>query len=190
MEPTDDSLMLRAARGDLDAFGLLVDRHHARALNVAHRLTGDVEWAKDAVQESFLNILEAAERYQARGSFTSYLFTVLRNVVRQAARSRARRREESLEALADPEQARIAATVPRPPTPAEVLEAQRRQESLQAALLALSFEVRTVFVLSEIEGLSYREIARICGCPMGTVASRKHQAVVELRKRLLGMVEP
>jgi len=181
--------MLRSARGDLAAFGFLVDRHHRRALNVAHRLTGDAEWAKDATQESFLRILKAAHRYQPRGSFTSYLFTVLRNVVRETARSRARRREDPLETMTEAQLSHSTPAGRRPPTPADVLQEGRRHERLMAALQSLNVEVRSVFVLSAIEGLSYREIAGICGCPMGTVASRKHEAVVKLRKMLEGVLD-
>jgi len=181
--------MLRAASGDSDAFGLLLDRHHQRALDLAMHLTGDVEWARDATHESFLRLLRAAHRYEARGSFRGYLFTVLRNVVRETARRHARRREDPLETL--PESA-LGSAIPvgsRPPTPAEVFEARRRHDRLQAALQQLSLDLRTVFVLSAIEGLPYREIARICNCPLGTVASRKHEAVVKLRKLLEGVIE-
>jgi RNA polymerase sigma-70 factor (ECF subfamily) len=176
--------MLRAAQGDRAAFGLLVERHHRRALNVAYRLTGDVEWAKDATQESFLRLLKAAPRYQPRGAFTSYLFTVLRNVVRETARSRARRREETLESVPESALGRSLPAGRAPATPAEILAAKQRRARLQAALQALPFEVRTVFVLSESEALSYREIATICACPLGTVASRKHAAVLALRQLL------
>jgi RNA polymerase sigma-70 factor, ECF subfamily len=176
--------MQRAAGGDLAAFGLLLERHHQRALHVAYRLTGEIEWAKDATQESFLRLLRAAPRYQARSGFTSYLFAVLRNVVRETARTRARRREDPIDAMTDAELARMTPAGCQPPTPADILASRQRQARLQAALQALSLEVRTVFVLSEIVGLRYQEIATICACPLGTVASRKHAAVMALRKLL------
>ena len=96
-EGSDEHLMLRSAKGDLDAFGELVERHHQRALNLAYRLSGDAERSKDVVQESFLRILKAAHHYEPRARFTSYLFSVIRNMIRETARWQRRRREASLE---------------------------------------------------------------------------------------------
>ena len=83
---SDEELMVRVAGGELDAFGILVERHHGRALNFAFRLCGDVEQSKDVVQESFLRVLKAARRYRPRAAFTTYLFHVVRNLVLETAR--------------------------------------------------------------------------------------------------------
>jgi RNA polymerase sigma-70 factor, ECF subfamily len=180
--------MQRAGRGDRDAFGLLVERHHARAIRFAWWHAHDIELAKDAVQESFLRILRAAPGYQQRGSFTAFLLVVVRNMVREMSRRQRRRREEPLDAApaADPAPGRLADTLPVLTTPETVFEGRELARRLESALCALPGELRAVFVLSELEGLSYQEIARVCGCPMGTVASRKHAAVARLR----AMLEP
>ena len=180
---SDDELMLRSARGDFCAFGELVDRHHQRALNLAYRLTGDADRSKDIVQESFLRILKAARQYRPRARFTSYLTRVITNMVRETARRERRRREAPLEdrsrdgSVLGVEQG----TVERPPGPDAVLQQKQTRELLMGALGALPDDLRAVFVLSEMEGLSYQEIAQICDCPVGTVASRKHAAIAKLR---------
>ena len=68
---TDDHLMRRVADGDLGAFGLLVERHHQRALGFAFHLMADRDGAKDAAQESFLRLLGAARRYRPRAAFAT-----------------------------------------------------------------------------------------------------------------------
>ena len=83
--------MQRTAAGDLGAFGTLVERHHERALNLAYRLSGDEDGSRDIAQEAFLRILRAAARYQPRAKFTTFLFTVVRNLVLEIARYRSRR---------------------------------------------------------------------------------------------------
>lgn len=194
---TDERLMLRCAARDLEALGMLVERHHATALRFAFRLSGDRDMAQDATQEAFLRIFRGARGYDERGLFRSYLFQVVRNSVLGSARTRSRRREDPLDDRlaeerggplsstrrqhhADPD----AAHSMSPDRPDRILEGNDLRERLTTALQALPEDLRAVFVLSEIEGCSYREIARICRCPIGTVASRKHAAVEKLRALL------
>jgi RNA polymerase sigma-70 factor (ECF subfamily) len=188
-DPTDEQLMLRTAEGDFDAFGNLVDRHHQRALNFAYRLLGDREQAKDIAQESFLRILKAAARYQPRASFTSYLLSVVRNMVRETARRSRRRREEPLEDRRGemPAEGALPGGPWVPPDPESERQGKRNRSHLILALQTLPEELRAVFVLSEMEHLPYRRIAKICRCPMGTVASRKHAAIMRLRSLLRHM---
>jgi RNA polymerase sigma-70 factor (ECF subfamily) len=181
-ERTDEQLMTRVKAGDVDAFGELVERHHQRALNFAYRLTGDAEMARDIAQESFLRILKAAGRYQPRARFTTYLFTVVRNTAVEAAR-RAHRRFEVRTAEPDT----IDALAPASRTtdaPDAMLERDELHRRLRQAMASLPAHLREAFVLTEVEGFSYREAAEICECPEGTVASRKHSAVERLRTAL------
>lgn len=175
---SDDSLMSLAARGDRAAFAELVERHHQRALNLAYRLCGDREMARDVVQESFLHLLRGSSRYEPRARFQSYLFAIVRNGVREARRARGRRREDPLPVEVDGWGGVDAGR------PDAELARLRLRDRLIGALAALPEAMREVFVLSEIEGVSYQEIAQICRCPMGTVASRKHAAVAQLREIL------
>jgi RNA polymerase sigma-70 factor (ECF subfamily) len=182
----DEQLMRRIAAGDLGAFGLLVERHHQRALGFAYQLTADRDGAKDAAQESFLRILGAARRYRPQAAFTTYLYAIVRNTVRETARRR--RRERPIDPRVDPTPLAVpGGAAGDPPSPDALLQQSRLRERLADAIRRLPEDLRTVFVLSEIEQVSYKEIAEICGCPMGTVASRKNAAVRELR-RFLGPV--
>lgn len=186
-ERTDEQLMLSTGEGDLDAFGELVERHHARALNLAYRLSGDPEASRDIAQECFLRVLKGAKRYRAKALFTTYLHTVVRNLVIETVRKQRRRRETSTGKFdesdgANPGPAAVGDQASA--LPDAVLERKEIRSQLNRALATLSDDLRDAFVLTEIEGLTYRQVAQICDCPAGTVASRKHHAVVQLRRLL------
>lgn len=181
---SDSQLMRRIASGDPGAFGELVERHHQRALAFAYRLSGDKDVARDVAHDSLLRILRASSRYRPGPAFTTYLYGIVRNTLREVVRRRGRER------AVDPHGVLMNAAIDDraiepPPPPDEVLRRKLLGERLADAIRRLPENLRVVFVLSEVEGVSYAEISRICGCPIGTVASRKHAAVQELR-RLLG----
>ena len=186
-ERTDEQLMICTGEGDVDAYAELVERHHVRALNLAYRLSGDPEVSRDIAQESFLRILKGAPRYRAQARFTTYLHTVVRNLVIENVRKKRRRPESALPQGADPSSENPASPAvggPPPDRPDVAMERKEIRQRLQHALAELPDDLRDAFVLTEIEGLSYREVGQICGCPEGTVASRKHNAVAQLRELL------
>ncbi len=181
-DSTDAELMLATARGDLGAFATLVEKYHPRAVAYASRMAGDPDEARDLAQEAFLRLLRAAPRYEARASLVSYLYTILRNLLRSSRR----RREDPL--VWNPATMRVGGAVDRSDLDARdpeiTLGERERLEKIEGAIAALPDRLREVFVLSELEGMSYQEIGRICRCPIGTVASRKHAAVARLRVEL------
>ncbi|MEJ2722012.1 MAG: RNA polymerase sigma factor [bacterium] len=174
--------MMEVSRGNLGAYSTLVERHHQRVLNTAYGMTGDEETSRDVAQESFMRILRHASMYSPRAKFTTFLYTVVRNIVIETGRRTSRRREVPLAG------ARLLETQ-NPETADRIAERRELRTRLSDALAELPEELRDAFVLSEIEGLRYREIAEICGCPEGTIASRKHSAVERLRG-LLGEFDP
>jgi RNA polymerase sigma-70 factor (ECF subfamily) len=171
-EPTDEELMLAAGRGSREAFAEIVDRHHARILNLLTFLTGDREMASDLTQDCFLRALRAAPRWKPRARLTTWLVTVARNAAFDAKRAAWQRREPLDVEPAAPG-----------PAPDEVLSRHELAARLNAVLAELSPEDREALVLSELGGMSYREIARVAGVPEGTVASRKNRAVRRVRER-------
>ena len=164
--------MRRMAEGDTDALSQLLLRHQALVLRVASRLlNGDNASAEDVAQEVFLKVWRRAAEYASQGVFTAYLLRITRNYCHDLRR-RARRdcplSEASRYTVSDEEKR----------------AAQRTAAAFRSALATLPDEQRDVFVLSHFEGRSYREIAAILNCPMGTVASRKYLAVKGLRERM------
>ena len=168
----EDALMRRTQDGDTEAFGLLVKTHQRRLVRFATRLLGDAEAAEDAVQETFLRLWRLRARYRPQGCLEHLLLRIVRNICLDYAR------------LTRPT-APLADDQPSPESlPETAAQARCLAEAVEQAVQALPEEQRAVFVLSQYEGVSYREIAEILECPEGTVASRKHLAVQSLRRRL------
>ena len=170
----DDQWMVRAAQGDTQAFGRLVERHQGRLTRFAERMLGDREAAADAVQEAFLRLWRSRAHYQAQGQMERLLLRVVRNICLDRARMRTP--PESLDSL--PEAANPIEG------PASDVQSKVFAEAVRQAILCLPETQRVVFVLTHYEGLTYREVASILQCPLGTVASRKLAAVATLRLKL------
>jgi RNA polymerase sigma-70 factor (ECF subfamily) len=164
-EPSDADLMARAASGEKDAFGLLVDRHKDGLVNFASRMTGCRDRGRDIAQETFLRLYRARHHYREQGAFAGYLYRIAANLVRQQGRRERRWRL-------------LTALMPSNHTPhgphaaqAAVLREEAR-EHLTAAVANLPLRYREPLVLHELEGWSYRSIAESIGCREGTVKSR------------------
>ena len=168
----DDGLMQRAAGGDAQAFGLIVQAYQDRLARFALRLSSDSDLAQDAVQEAFLRLWRLRATYHPRGCLQAYLFRVVRSVCLDHARSR-----RLWEVLDENEVGTV-------PDPAILAEGQGLAEAVRVAVQSLPEAQRTVFILSQYEALTYAEIADVLDCPLGTVASRKHQATETLRRKL------
>ena len=174
----DDGLMQLAAGGDTAAFGVIVRMYQARLVRFAVRLTGDADLAQDAVQEAFLRLWRVRASYETRGCLQAYLFRTVRSVCLDYARV-----ARPVEALHDTVEAEAS-------DPAQLAETHSLADAVQAAVRTLPEMQRVVFLLSHYEQLSYTEIADVLGCPVGTVASRKHQAVESLRRKLFSWKDP
>jgi RNA polymerase sigma-70 factor, ECF subfamily len=142
-------------------------------------LLDNVEDAKDAVQEAFVQAFLNLKSFQGSSAFYTWLYRIAYNVA--ATRRRRKRPEVSLEVTREHsgmeplDDAR---------SPAEQLEGEERSEQVRRALARLSDEHRNVLVLREIEGCCYETIAEILALPVGTVRSRLHRARWEMRNEL------
>ncbi|HEX9399999.1 MAG TPA: RNA polymerase sigma factor [Anaeromyxobacter sp.] len=175
---SDERLMLRFQAGDVRAFEELVRRHRTPLFSFLLRLTGDRGRAEDLCQETFLRVVRAAERWEPRALFRTWLYAVARNQAFDDARRQAFRRTEALD---DPARAPAASDDPAPDRAAD---AALVRPKLEAALAALPAEQREVFLLREHAGLRFHEIAEVTGVPENTVKSRMRYALEALRAKL------
>jgi RNA polymerase sigma-70 factor (ECF subfamily) len=154
--------------------------------NLAARLLGDAEEARDVAQDVFLQVYRTLGRFQGRSSLKTWIYRIVVNQCHNRRRFWRRRRQgqcRSIDELTPQDEARLAA----PEAGASPYEAVRRLErarQVQCALLALSFEHRVVLLLREVEGLSCDAIAATLGVPGGTVKSRLARGREALRQRL------
>lgn len=170
----DAGLIVRAQRGDVDAFGALVRRHEAMAVRVA-AVVGGSTGAEDAAQEAFVRAYRSLHRFDTRRPFRPWLARIVANVAKNRVRSDHRR-------------AQLALRAPRPveahDAVAEAVDASARREMVADALARLPERDRLVITYRWFEDLSEREIAEALGVRPGTVKSRLARAMARLRTEL------
>jgi RNA polymerase sigma-70 factor (ECF subfamily) len=169
--PDDAQLVDRLKGGDLAALDALYHRYADQLMAVAYRLTGSADDAEDVVQDVFVGLPVALRRYVDRDAFQAWLRTVTTRVALNRIRSRGRRREVPI----DGSEQIVSARTTSPPERAVILN---------DAIAALPDELRTVFVLREIEGYTHAEIAEMLGIRRGTSEVRLFRAIRRLRRTL------
>lgn len=179
MAVDDNQLVTRFQRGDEEAFNQLVDRHRRRVYNLVCRLANSGE-ADDLTQEVFLGVYRALPRFRGESSFATWIYRITVHICSRYVR---RRRFETQDLMEWDVEADAAVG---PEGRAELSELQQR---VRAAIGELPYKLRVVIVLRDLHGLSYEEIARIAGCPVGTVRSRIHYATQKLGEKLKSYVE-
>ena len=155
----------------------VVREHSGRVYRLAYRLTGNVHDAEDLTQEVFVRVFRSLSSYSP-GTFEGWLHRITTNLFLDGVR---RRKRVRFDPLGDDAHERLAG---REPDPSRVYEDTHLDDDVQAALDALSPEFRAAVVLSDIEGLSYEEVAATLGIKLGTVRSRIHRGRSQLRTAL------
>lgn len=171
-------LVMRAQRGEQDAFRVLVERYQKYAYTLALRILNVPADAEDAAQEAFLSAWKALPKFRMDAQFSTWLYRLTINAATDLLRRRKREpdRVDTTEVLA-----RIADTGD---TPEEAVQRQERREQVRRAMDALSENHRKILLLREVTGLSYEEIGTALELSPGTVRSRLARARQELREKL------
>jgi len=174
-----------ARTGDRQAFGNLVERHMRRAYAAALGLVGSPADALDLSQEAFVRAYRSMRGFRAGAAFYPWYYKILRNLCFNHLRDRARRARLLREAAEGGERLGSTGFAPSP----EAL-AQRSElcEAVWEAIGTLKQEHREILALREFEGRTYKEIADVVGCPVGTVMSRLFAARKQLRAALDGVI--
>jgi RNA polymerase sigma-70 factor, ECF subfamily len=175
----DEELMYRVHAGEMGAFEVVFDRHAAAAYSLAHRVCGRPAMAEDAVQEAFLSLWRARDRYDpARGSVRAWVLSAVRNRALDALR---RERAKAGRDVFDDASADL---VPAPER--TELEAERREQGrrISDALDSLPSEQRQVIELAYFGGLTHSEIAHSLSLPAGTVKGRMRLGLTRMRALL------
>ena len=166
---SDERLIERTLRGELSAFGELVERHRGIVFRTAARIVGREE-AEDVTQDAFLRAFHRLEQYRGTAAFRTWLLQITQNAALNSLAQGRRRRTE-----ASPEPPDIPDSDPRR-QPATELERREREQRLERKLQSLRPEYRSLLVLRDLEGFSYTEIAEVLQMPLGSVKGRLHRA--------------
>jgi RNA polymerase sigma-70 factor (ECF subfamily) len=170
--PSDETLMLAVARGDLTAFEQLVLRHQEPAWRTAYRMLGCHQTAEDVAQEAFLRVFEAAERYRPTAAFRTYLYRI---VVRLCLDQLRKGRPVPTDNLLPADDR---------PSPEQRAARAEQTRAVQEAIGRLPAKQRTAVVLRYYEGLSGRDIA----VAMETSLKAVERLLARARARLEGLL--
>jgi RNA polymerase sigma-70 factor (ECF subfamily) len=183
VDQDDQTLVERSRGGDVAAFEPLVEKYRQRVYRLAYNVVRDSEDAWDVAQEAFVRAWQALPNFKGQSAFYTWLFRIVMNVAMDRMRQRAARgRAFGTERVPEEEMERVMAD--DGPAPDDTAERAEQRARITAALDTLPEHHRTIIMLSDIEGLSYREIAAVLDIPMGTVMSRLHNARKRLRDAL------
>lgn len=184
----DEDLMERYGRGEVRAFEVLLERHRKPVFNFLLRSARRPETAEDLLQEVFLRVVRQAGSYRRQAKFTTWLYTIARNLCIDHARKMSHRKEASLDAPVgggeDEGRTYVQLVPDREPDPDGRLSDRQLASRLYEALDLLPEEQREVFLMREYQQLKFREIAEIVGIPENTVKSRMRYALESLRRSL------
>jgi RNA polymerase sigma-70 factor, ECF subfamily len=180
----DFVLMERIGEGNHDAFRELVERHQNAVIGTVAKMLGNAAEAEDIAQQVFLRIWRNAKRYRPDAKFTTYLFTITRNLVFNETRRKSRKKEVSADEREENSHQLIAANPDRQPD-AEVLQAEL-QLAVDEAIAGLPETQRMAVVLRRYEQLSYEEIAVVLKLSVSAVKSLLFRARTSLREALSG----
>jgi RNA polymerase sigma-70 factor (ECF subfamily) len=183
--PPSEELMARIAKGDKDAFEILVDRHQVSVLNLIYRFIGDRTQAKDLAQEVFLRVWQSAKSYESKAKFTTWIYRITTNLCLNELKSSRRKRWFSFHHTnGDPEKT-LEETLPDgSPIAEDLMLSRERSRKISDALQSLPENQRMALVLKRYDDLSYQEIAQILDCSVSAVESLLVRAKRNLQEKL------
>lgn len=187
-DQNEQALIRRAQGGDIPAFNTLVLTYQDSAYTLAYRVMDDPGSAADAVQDAFITAFQRISTYRG-GSFRAWLLRITLNTCYDELRRRKRRPATPIEELPGAEMDDGPALPDASPTPEQIVQQGELNRAIQDCISRLGEMQRAVLVLSDVEGLSYQEIAELTGANLGTVKSRLSRARLSIRDCLQGVEE-
>ena len=189
LDAMDDGELVGAfAGGDDLAFEILVARYQPRLLNFICRTIGDRERGEDLVQEVFIRVFRHVHRFDRSKKFSTWIYTIASNLAKNELRNRSRNPLvlfQSLRSNWDDDDRPLEFEDPNS-RPDDMYRHRHLRHLVENAIVHLPEHHRQVFVLRELEGRPYEEIAQITGCNLGTVKSRLNRA----RAAFAEIIEP
>jgi RNA polymerase sigma-70 factor (ECF subfamily) len=189
----DAPLIERVKRGDVKAFEMLVVKYQRRIERLIGRMVRDVDLIPDIAQETFIRAYRAIPQFRGDSAFYTWLYRIAVNTAKKTLVELKRDPLITESARAshddDDETSRTENELSDGETPEAVLASKEIASTVNAAIEALSDDLRQAITLREIEGLSYEEIAELMNCPIGTVRSRIFRAREAIAQRLRPLLD-
>jgi RNA polymerase sigma-70 factor (ECF subfamily) len=174
--------------GDERAFGEIVFHCQKKVFNIAYRMLGNLEEAKDLAQEVFISVFESIKDLKENIKFDAWLTQITLNHCRNRWKYLKRRQYFSSDSLDDPIETEDG-SVPRAiydpsDNPETLYEKKMFQQFIQRGLQKLKEDQRELLVLRDLQGFSYEEMGELLGLPEGTIKSKLHRARMDLKQVL------
>lgn len=185
---TDEALMLQYASGENRAFDQLMDRYERRVFIFIKRYVSDEHIAAEILQETFIRVIGAADRYRPTAKFSTWILRIARNLCTDHARKNAREKAVSVASNKE-ENHPISRTPSKEESPDRILMNREIRVEIETALQDLPQKQREVFEMRQRLDLSFREIATIVDASENTVKSRMRYALESLRIALSGFYQ-
>jgi RNA polymerase sigma-70 factor (ECF subfamily) len=184
----DASLVAEYLAGQARAFDALVDRYQTRLLNFIYRTVGDRERSEDLVQEVFIRVHRHLARFDRNKKFSTWIYTIASNLAKNELRNRSRNPIVLFQTMTSGWEEEERPLEFEDPTarPDDLFRKRHVRQLVEETVAQLPQHHREVFVLRELEGRSYEEIAEITHCNLGTVKSRLNRA----RSSFAEIIEP
>ncbi|MEZ5302729.1 MAG: sigma-70 family RNA polymerase sigma factor [Verrucomicrobiales bacterium] len=177
----DVALMLRVREGDMGAFEKLVERHQSAVIGTVAKMLGDVDEAHDIAQQVFVRVWKSAPRYEPKAKFTTWLFTITRNLVFNEMRRASRRYQVSMD---EREEEHHLQTPSGAPTPDSAAKQSEFEAAIDKAIESLPNKARMAVVLRRYEDMPYDEIGKVLKLSIPAVKSLLFRARTQLRDAL------
>ena len=189
----DAALVQRVKEGDVRAFEMLVVKYQRRIERLIGRMVRDVDLVPDIAQETFIRAYRALPQFRAESAFYTWLYRIAVNTAKKALVDMKRdpvMTHTSLQGADDDDETYRGGLEPTDgETPEALLASKEIAATVNAAIAALSEDLRQAITLREIEGLSYEEISDVMNCPIGTVRSRIFRAREAIAERLRPLLD-
>ena len=178
--------MLRVKQGDTAAFTELVEKYKQPVMNLAYRTVHDPTEAEDLAQNVFVQVFKSASRYKSTAKFSTWLFTIARNLCLNEIRRRSRHPAESIDAPHPEQEDQPLQQIEdrKTASPPESLLQRELAQKIERALADLPENQRSAILLCRQEELSYEEIAEVLGCSVSATKSLIHRGRETLKERL------
>ncbi len=183
----DKEIIGKFLEGDIAYFDKLVLKYKQMVFNVCLKMLGDYDEALEVTQDIFLKVYESLKNFRFEAKFSTYLYKITLNSCRSRLKALRRRKleyfsiDEPLETAEGKLKREFESSCPNPK---KVLEEKEKQSLVIKALFSLNPEYKEIIILRDIEGLEYKEIAKILNIDLGTVKSRLNRARNILKEKL------
>lgn len=176
--------LAKSKDGDIESFERLIAKHQHIAYNIAYRMVGNEEDAKDITQEAFIKVFKSIKSFREDSSFSTWLYRIVMNTCKDELRKK-KVKVVSIDQRIETDESSIGIEISdQSYSPETIYEKKQLHDLLHKALTDLPEQNRIVVIMRDVQGFSYEDIAQCINVPVGTVKSRINRGRQMLREMI------